>query len=108
LNPRTPIEMLKLTGSTNLRRALKREEAEENLRAPKNAAEEVARLDELIALAMKACRRGQTVNDKRNPAFGNLASLVRIRKMILERGGVATKKSGEEILAEADRLMGVN
>jgi len=108
LNPRTPIEDLKLAGSPNLKRALKRAEIEANLPAPKNAAEEVAQIDSLIQQCIGACRRGQTVAGRKNPAFQNLAALVKTRKLILERGGIATNKTTDQILAEANALLEIN
>ena len=104
-NARTPLDDLQLQGSPNLRRALQREEAEEN--APPLTAAQQSELDELtqlISLAIKACRRGSTVKGRRNPAFANLASLIKSRD-VLTRGRKPGKKSTQQLLADADKLL---
>lgn len=84
MNPRTPISELRLQGSPNMRRALDREKADAE-RPPLTAAQqaELARIDELIDLAMKACKRGQTLRGRRNPSFANLELLTRVRAHLL-------------------------
>jgi predicted RNA-binding Zn ribbon-like protein len=85
VNPRTAIEELRLTGSTNLKRALKRERADASEPALSHEQKsEIAQLDELIQQAMKACKVGQTHNFKRNPAYANLALLIKARKMLAD------------------------
>jgi len=59
-------------------------EAREKATVTPDQDQEIARLDALIADAMKACERGQKVRGKRNPAFANLQALVRTRKLILD------------------------
>lgn len=101
-NPRTPITELELTGSPNLGRALKRA----NEDAPLTPAQrgELEQIDDLIQRALAACRRGQVVKGKRNPAFANLAILVRLRQTV-SAGRDPEKKSTQELLAEVDRLL---
>jgi hypothetical protein len=104
LNPRTTIEDLQLAGSPNLRRALKRQQADEN--APPVTPEqegEIAKIDALIAKAMNACRRGQTIRGRRNPAFQNLESLIKVRKLV-EGRKVNTETTGQGALKEAHAL----
>jgi hypothetical protein len=88
MNPRTPIEELQLTGSPNLHRALKRQQADENTPplTPEQESE-ITKLDGLIALAMRACKRGQTIRGRRNPAFQNLEALIKVRKLLEGRKG---------------------
>jgi len=105
VNPRTPIEDLHLAGSPNLRRALKREQADKN--APPLTAEqesEIARVDELIATAMRACKRGQIFKGKRNPAFQNLEALVKIRKL-LETRKISPATASTRLVREATELL---
>lgn len=46
--------------------------------------QELKKLDELIEIAMRECRKGQRLrNGRRNPAFQNLNSLLRSRKTLL-------------------------
>ena len=103
-NERTPIEELRFYNSPNLGRALKREEAEANRVLTAEEKDEVAQLDELIQLAMKACRKGSTVRGKRNPAFANLSSLVKTRQQILDGKRPKKNKSVEELLRQAEAL----
>lgn len=110
-NPRTSISDLELQGSPNLNRALKREKAEDAAPAlTPDERSEIERLTELIDRAMKACKKGSTVQGKRNPAFQNLAMLVKARDTLL-RGKRPEKKTSAEILAEAEKALttpGVN
>jgi hypothetical protein len=105
MNPRTPIEDLQLAGSPNLSRALKREEAEKN--APPLTQEqqsEIARVDELITLAMRACKRGQIFRGKRNPAFQNLEALVKVRQA-LESRKIDPATASNSLVKEATKLL---
>jgi hypothetical protein len=106
MNQRTPIEDLQLTGSPNLGRALKRQQADDN--APSLTPEqesEITKLDVLIAKAMNACKRGQTIRGRRNSAFQNLESLIKARKL-LEGRKVNTDTTGKRALQEAQELFG--
>jgi hypothetical protein len=108
--PRKDIEDLKLSATpSNLNRALKRNEAEAKATLTPEQESEIAQLDALIAQAMKACKRGQTVDGKRNPAFANLESLVKVRRLVMQRPGTG-KKSTAALLKEMDKLLkpGVN
>jgi hypothetical protein len=85
MRERIPIETLILEGSTNLQRSRKREEAERN--APPLSAEqktEIEKLDDLIAMSMKACKRGHTFRGKPNPAFEHVAKLIKARDILLK------------------------
>ena len=97
---RTPISELKLQGSPNLGRALKREKDARPLTADEQ--NEVRQLDELIQQAMKACRRGCTVRGKPNPAFNQLAQLVKTRAKLLAGKKVTDDTSP---MAEINRLI---
>jgi hypothetical protein len=104
LNPRTPIEELELAGSPNLARALKRKQADENaLPLTSEQESEIAKIDALIAKAMNACKRGQTVRGRRNSAFQNLESLIKVRKL-LEGRKVNTETTGQRALKEVQEL----
>jgi hypothetical protein len=95
-----------LQGSSgNLRRALKREQAEDD--APPLSAEqqtELEQLNELIAQTLRACKRGCTFRGKRNPAYANLSSLIKARDLLM-RGRRSGKKSTAALLADADKLL---
>jgi len=106
-NPRTPIDELELAGSPNLLRAQKRVKADANVVLTPEAKSEIERLTELIARAMKCCHRGQTVDGKPNPAFQNLAALIRSREL-LYKGRKPGRKSAAEILAAADEMLRAN
>ena len=97
-NPRTPLDELRLQNSPNLRRALERERAEGQEAAPLTEEQktEVSKLDALISQAMHACRKGQTVKGKRNPAFANLALLVKTRKELISGGGKRKDKGKDK------------
>jgi len=101
MNPRTSIDDLKLQGSNNLKRALDRQRADRAKSLSEEQKEELAQLDQLIALALRACRRGQTIKGKRNPSFANLELLTRVRSSIAARSDAAEKK-GPSILGELD------
>ncbi|MFZ0820032.1 MAG: hypothetical protein WAM91_08170 [Candidatus Acidiferrales bacterium] len=103
MNPRAPISELMLTASPNLRRALKREQKKG---APLTPAErdEIAQLNELIGLSLRACKRGNTRGGKRNPAVANLMTFVKLRKMLMEGRG-PEEKSSQDLLAEVDALL---
>jgi len=104
MNPRTSIEDLELTGSSKLRSAIKRQQQDAD--APPLTPEqesEISKLDGLIAQAMKACAHGSTFRGKRNPAFANLAELVKVRKM-LEGRKVDPAVEGQRVLREAKEL----
>jgi hypothetical protein len=104
LNPRKPIEELQLVGSPNLHRALKRQRADENTPPLTPEQEtEITKLDGLIALAMRACKRGQTIRGRRNPAFQNLEALIKVRKL-LEGRKANTETTGQRALKEAQEL----
>jgi hypothetical protein len=88
----------------NLNRAKKRELPPAPLGEGQKS--ELARLDELIDKTMKACHYGQTIGGKRNPAFGHLAILMKLRKLVANTK--MPKKSAEELLKEAEELFKVN
>jgi hypothetical protein len=102
---RTPIEELELGGNTsNLNRALRRKQAEIPLTPEQKT--EVSQLNELIAQAIKTCRKGHTVRGQKNPAFSNLVNLVRTRELLL-KGKAPSKKSAQDLVDEMDKLLGI-
>jgi len=104
MNPRTPIADLKLSGSPNLARALKREKNDLD-RPPLTQKQqtELEQIDALIMQCLKCCKRGQTRRGRRNPAFANLDALTKVRQRILARR--EPQESGADILDEIDRAM---
>ena len=108
MSERTTVEDLKLQGATgNLRRALKREQAEGGPPPLSiEAQSELQKLDALIAQALKNCKRGATFRKKPNPAFRQLESLMRCRAQLTRGQKTNAKKSVADVLAEADRLLG--
>ena len=82
MRERVPLEILRAEGSPNLRRSLKREAAEAALTLTPETRSEIERLDELIALSMRACKRGQTFRGKPNPAFEHVAKLIKARDVL--------------------------
>jgi hypothetical protein len=105
MNPRTPMGDLQLAGSPNLRRALKREQTDKNvLPLTPEQENEIENIDALIALAMRACRRGQTVRGRRNPAFQNLEALVKVRKA-LESRKIDPATASNRLVKEATELL---
>jgi hypothetical protein len=109
MTQKTSLEDLKLQGNTsNLQRAQKRIAKEKAEATPlaTDRKSEIAQLDALIAQAMKTCRKGQTRNKKTNPAFANLASLVKTRTLLL-RGEKLPKKSTDDLIRDADAILGL-
>jgi hypothetical protein len=106
MHERTPIEELELAGSPNLLRAKKREAAEASATLEPETRTEVERLDELIAQAMRACKRGHTFRGKSNPAFEHLTKLIKCRDLLTK--GKRPKKSAQEILNAANAALGIN
>jgi hypothetical protein len=104
MRERTPIELLELQGSPNLRRSKKRDADEAKLALTPEARGEVAQLDDLIAKAISACRRGHTFRGRSNPAFEHLTKLIKARDL-LRKGHKPGKKSAAELLAAADKLL---
>ena len=101
----TPIDELELSGNvSNLNRALKRRKNAVPLTESQKT--EVAQLDALIAQAMKCCKRGHTFRHEKNPAFQNLALLVKTRETLL-KGKAPYKKSAKEIMNDVDKLLGI-
>jgi hypothetical protein len=100
---RKPIEELRLTGSHNLARSLERE-AEKQL-SP-DTKKRLSKIDKLIEQTLAECAEGGSVGPlaKRNPAFANLESLMRTRKMLLKENLPEVGKSDEELLEEIDAL----
>jgi hypothetical protein len=106
---RTPIDLLELQGNkSNLKRALKRQEKDAAKSLSPSNKKRLAVLDQLIEQAMEECAEGSSVGDKqkRNPAFANLESLMRTRKLLLRENPPETKKSTEDLLAEVDVFLG--
>jgi hypothetical protein len=106
--PRHSIEDADLTGLSDRWTPEQRAEREEAERAgiTEDQKTEVAKLDSLIAEAMKACQRGQKLRGKRNPAFQNLATLVKARKMVLDtKRSNHARQSANDLIAEAEALI---
>ncbi len=106
MRERTPLKLLELQGSPNLRRSLKREAAESNTTLAPETRTEVEQLDELIARAMRACKRGHTFRGKPNPAFEHLTKLIKTRALLLK--GRQPVKTAKEILDAANAALGIN
>jgi len=105
MNPRKEISELQITGSPNLLRALKREAAERDASPlTQEQQSEISRIDELITIAMRACKRGQIFRGKRNPAFQNLEALVKIRKA-LESRKIDPAAASNRLIKEATELL---
>jgi uncharacterized membrane protein YccC len=102
---RTPISELKLSGSPNLLRALKRDKADA-IGKPSTGdhAEEIKAIDALLVQVLKACKKGSVRNKKANPSFVHLALLIRCRAE-LSATTAPVKKSDGQIIAEADRML---
>ncbi len=104
--PRASLEDLALQGGgSNLSRALKREKEQIAPALTSEQRTEVAQLDALIQQALKCCRKGQTVDGRPNPAFANLASLVKTRELLLRGRHTPRNKSSEDLLAESKKLL---
>lgn len=106
MRERTPLDLLELQGSPNLRRSLKREAAEASATLAPETRSEIEQLNELIAQAMRACKRGHTFRGKPNPAFEHLTKLVKTRDVLTK--GKKPAKTAREILAEANAALGIN
>src|SRR5579863_3005825 len=106
MRERAAIEDLELQGSPNLRRAQKRDAAEANVSLAPEVCNEIKQLNELIASAISACRRGQTFRRKPNPAFEHLTKLIKARDLLMK--GKRPKKSSADLLAESNKLLGMN
>jgi len=106
MRERTSIEELELTGSPNLLRAKKREAAEASATLAPETHTEIEQLNELIAQAMRACKRGHTFRGKPNPAFEHLTKLIKARDVLTK--GKKPAKTAKEILAEANAALGIN
>jgi len=66
---------------------------------------ELEQLDDLIADCLAACKEGQSLETKRNPAFSNLESLMPARKMILAGHRPLGENDSRVILNELDRVL---
>src|SRR5579871_1048202 len=106
MRERTSLDELQLQGSPNLRRAQNREASEANASLTPETRTEVEQLNELIEQAMSACRRGQTFKGRPNPAFEHLTKLIKVRDLLMR--GKKPKKSSADILAEANKVLGMN
>jgi hypothetical protein len=105
---RTTLEQLKLSGSNNIKRFNDRARAEADAPAltPTRKAE-IEALDVLIAKALKACAKGSIRNRKQNPSFTHLSLLCNLREMLM-RGHEPEKNNTADIIAAADKLMGLS
>jgi hypothetical protein len=102
---RTPLAILKLTGSGNIKRALDYEKKDASAPPlPADRQEEIRQLDALILKCLKACSKGSIRNRKSNPAFSHLSLLVSIRERLL-RGHQPGKESDADVVAQAERML---
>jgi hypothetical protein len=102
----TSIQDLELQGSHNLKRALDREaRGAETAPLTQETKDEIAQIDGLIQQCIDACRRGQTVNHKKNPAFDQLAVMVKTRDTLRKGRKPSGKKSVEELMKDADTFL---
>jgi len=105
MSEKKELSELELAGNVgNLNRAKKRDQPPAALDEVQKT--ELDRLNELIAVCMKSCHYGQTIGGKKNPAFGHLALLMKLRKLVMNTK--MPKKSAEELLKEAEELFKVN
>lgn len=105
--PRIDLETADVTGQSDRwtpEQRAAREEAE-RAKLTDDQRSEVAKLDALIADAMKACTRGQKIRGRRNPAFQNLQVLVRARKLIFDTKRPKSQASTEEAIAKIDAMI---
>lgn len=63
--------------------------------------QEIDAVTELIKKAVAACRRGQTLGGKANPAFANLATLIKARRSLVRD---ATSRPRSEVEEERERI----
>lgn len=103
----TKIEDLQLTGSGNITRSLERQKKRQEKRLTPSNRERLAKIDELITQTISDCEHGSIIGEaeKRNPAFANLESLMRTRKMLLREDVPPEEESTEDLLAEADKII---
>ncbi len=103
----TKIEDLELTGSGNIKRSLERQKKRVEKRLTPSNRERLAKIDQLIDEQMGECECGGSIGEaeKRNPAFANLESLMRTRKMLLkEEPSETEEESVEDLLREANKI----
>ena len=103
----TKIEDLELTGSGNMKRSLERQKKRVEKRLTPSNRERLAKIDQLIDEQMGECECGGSIGEaeKRNPAFANLESLMRTRKMLLkEEPSETEEESVEDLLREANKI----
>lgn len=100
VSERKSIEEIRLQGGKNLGRSLRREEAELERTLSPAQLDELQTVNALIQQCLRACRRGQTVKGRANPAFKNLESLYRVRKAIVRRRDNRAEEPGQDPLAE--------
>jgi len=97
---RTPIDLLELQGNkSNINRALRRQERDAAKRLTPDNKRRLAVLDKLIDQAMAECAEGGSVGEKakRNPAFSNLESLMRTRKLLLRENPPEVEQSVDDV-----------
>jgi len=109
MNPRKSLSELQLSGSPNLSRVTRyaAKDAAKTLTDGQRA--EVQKLDALIEETLLACTKGQTRRGRRNPAFTNLQTLIKSRKMIIEGKTLPpAPPSVQDMEAEIDELLAAN
>jgi hypothetical protein len=99
---------VRLTGNSSKLPAqeLRDRKAEENAPMSLEAQDEAEMLNRLIKKAFSACGRGQTIRNKRNPAFANLAALLKMRAHVLAQP--RKPATAEDALKSIDKMLGGN
>jgi hypothetical protein len=102
---RTPLAILQLSGSGNLKRAKSYEKKDANVPPlTVDRQEEIKQLDALILKCLKACSKGSIRNRKSNPAFSHLSLLISIRERLM-RGHQPGKESDGDVVARAEKML---
>jgi len=105
--PRADLADLRLSASPNLSRAEKleaRDAAKPVLSVL--AQNELQQIDDLVRDCLLACREGQSLGTKRNPAFSNLESLMRARRMLLAgHRPLKEEDMAQPLIDELDRVL---
>jgi hypothetical protein len=106
--PRKPIREILLAGNPGNKSKAEIAErlAEEQEELAVAASDERQQLDLLIAQTIVACKRGQTIDGRRNPAFANLRVLLKCREMLENnRPPKTTLEKTADVLAKSRALM---
>lgn len=106
-NPRTPIELLKLAGSPNLKRALNYQKKDAQGKPPTgDYTTVIENLRGLLDQSIKSARRGNIRHKKSNPSFQHIKILIEAIQLLSGVSAPVTK-SDREVIAEAERMLGL-